>query len=99
MTRMPIAAGRFDMVLRRIRHSARRVSLPCYNARMIRDEKHTISNDGDTPRVKRGKARSFAWVLVLAIGVALIALGIAQGDMLDTWRKASLICYECIGIG
>ncbi|WP_462134372.1 CD1871A family CXXC motif-containing protein [Slackia piriformis] len=51
------------------------------------------------PRVKRGKARSFAWVLVLAIGVALIALGIAQGDMLDTWRKASLICYECIGIG
>ena len=73
--------------------------LPCYNARMIRDEKHTISNDGDTPRVKRGKARSFAWVLVLAIGVALIVLGIAQGDMLDTWRKASLICYECIGIG
>ena len=41
---------------------------------MIRDEKHAISNDGDTPRVKRGKARSFAWVLVLAIGVALIAL-------------------------
>ena len=66
---------------------------------MIRDEKHTISNDGDTPRAKRGKACSFAWVLVLAIGVALIALGIAQGDMLDTWRKASLICYECIGIG
>ena len=66
---------------------------------MIRDEKHAISNDGDTPRVKRGKARSFAWVLVLAIGVALIALGIAQGDMLYTWRKASLICYECIGIG
>lgn len=73
--------------------------MPCYNARMIRDEKHTILNDGDMPRVKRGKARSFAWVLVLAIGVALIALGIAQGDMLDTWRKASLICYECIGIG
>lgn len=66
---------------------------------MIRDEKHTISNGGGAPKGKRGKVRSFAWVFVLAIGVALIALGIAQGDMFDTWRKASLICYECIGIG
>ncbi|MDO4443199.1 MAG: CD1871A family CXXC motif-containing protein [Slackia sp.] len=40
-----------------------------------------------------------AWALVLAAAVVLIALGVAQGDMLDTWRKASLICYECIGIG
>ena len=48
------------------------------------------------PRTRRGKAR---WVLVLAVAAVLIALGIVQGDMLDTWRKASLICYECIGIG
>ncbi|MDO4590286.1 MAG: CD1871A family CXXC motif-containing protein [Slackia sp.] len=40
-----------------------------------------------------------AWVVVLIIAVVLMACGIAQGDMVDVWRKASLICYECIGIG
>lgn len=40
-----------------------------------------------------------AWAIVLVLAAALIALGVMQGDVLDVWRKASLICYECIGIG
>ena len=40
-----------------------------------------------------------AWVVVFIAAIVLIVLGIAQGEMLDVWRKASLICYECIGIG
>ena len=39
------------------------------------------------------------WAIVLAAAAALVALGLAQGDAADVWRKASLICYECIGIG
>ncbi|MCL1799367.1 MAG: hypothetical protein FWG23_06495 [Eggerthellaceae bacterium] len=39
------------------------------------------------------------WLLVLAIGILLIAVGTAQGGFADTLRKASLICYECIGVG
>lgn len=39
------------------------------------------------------------WLVVFAIGAVLVVLGIAQGDFQDTFRKAALICYECIGIG
>lgn len=39
------------------------------------------------------------WLVVLALGAVLIALGVAQGDFQDTLHKAALICYECIGIG
>lgn len=47
---------------------------------------------------KRG-FRMPAWAVVLAVAVALIVVGVLQGDALDVWRKASLVCYECIGIG
>lgn len=40
-----------------------------------------------------------AWAVVFIAAIVLIVLGVAQGEMLDVWRKASLICYECIGIG
>jgi hypothetical protein len=36
---------------------------------------------------------------MLVAAAALIAAGVAQGDALDTLRKAALICFECIGIG
>ena len=35
----------------------------------------------------------------LAIAAALIVTGLLQGDLLDTFQKASRICFECIGIG
>ncbi|MDR1082541.1 MAG: hypothetical protein LBL27_01565 [Coriobacteriales bacterium] len=37
--------------------------------------------------------------LLLALALLFIVLGLAQGDALDTLRKAALICFECIGIG
>jgi hypothetical protein len=36
---------------------------------------------------------------VLVIALVLIALGVANGDALDVYRKAARICFECIGIG
>lgn len=38
-------------------------------------------------------------LLILAVAAVLIVLGVAQGDALAVFRKASLVCYECIGIG
>ena len=36
---------------------------------------------------------------LLAAALTLIIIGLAQGDYMDTLRKAALICLECIGIG
>lgn len=55
-------------------------------------------NDSAASPSKR-RSRVPVWAIVLVLAAALIALGVMQGDELDVWRKASLICYECIGIG
>ena len=41
------------------------------------------------------------WVglLLAVLGVALMLLGIARGEMAVVLSKATLICMECIGIG
>lgn len=76
-------------------------SLPFAHATMRRmstnNENPLEAGSGASP-AKRG-FRVPAWAVVLAVAVVLIVLGIIQGDALDVWRKASLICYECIGIG
>lgn len=36
-------------------------------------------------------------LLILAVG--LIAVGLVTGEYKGVYRKASMICYECIGIG
>lgn len=38
-------------------------------------------------------------ICLLAIAIALIAIGIYAGDCQDIFNKATMICYECIGIG
>jgi len=38
-------------------------------------------------------------LVILAIGLALVVVGITQGGFVDVLRKAALICYECIGLG
>lgn len=35
----------------------------------------------------------------LAVAVALVAAGLSQGAFADVWRRAAMVCYECIGIG
>ena len=37
--------------------------------------------------------------LLLFIAIILIIIGINNGNMVDTYNKARLICFECIGIG
>jgi hypothetical protein len=37
--------------------------------------------------------------VALVLAVALLVLGVVQGDVFDTFQKASRICFECIGIG
>jgi len=44
------------------------------------------------------KQRIVGCVLFL-VAIALIIVGIAQGDYTDTLRKATIVCLECIGIG
>jgi len=36
---------------------------------------------------------------LLFIGVIFLIMGIINGDALETYKKAVLICLECIGIG
>lgn len=40
-----------------------------------------------------------AWLLGMLIGLALLGIGIRQGQLGVIWRKATMICMECIGIG
>lgn len=66
--------------------------------RMATINEQRLRNDSAASPSKR-RLRVPAWAIVLVLAAALIALGVMQGDALDVWRKASLICYECIGIG
>ena len=36
---------------------------------------------------------------VLAVGVALILVGVALGQPTHVWNKAAVVCFECIGLG
>ena len=38
-------------------------------------------------------------ILLLAIGILAVLLGVFRGELLDIFRKAVLLCLECIGIG
>lgn len=36
---------------------------------------------------------------LLIIGLALFVIGILNEEFMQVFRKATMICYECIGIG
>lgn len=40
-----------------------------------------------------------AWMLGAAVGVLLLGAGAVQGQLDVIWKKAVMICLECIGIG
>ena len=39
------------------------------------------------------------WPVGLAIGICLLAVGMAGEQLEEMYRKAVMICLECIGIG
>lgn len=43
--------------------------------------------------------KAFAWIAGLLTGVAFLAIGVLQGQFSIIWKKAVMICLECIGIG
>ncbi|MDD2534303.1 MAG: CD1871A family CXXC motif-containing protein [Eubacteriales bacterium] len=38
-------------------------------------------------------------LLIFGLGLVLLVGGIARGDMLALWRRATQLCLGCIGIG
>ena len=46
---------------------------------------------------KRSKA--YAWLAGLLAGALFLGIGALQGQFSVIWKKAAMICLECIGIG
>ena len=39
------------------------------------------------------------WLCGVLTGIAFLGIGAAQGQLAVIWRKATMICMECIGLG
>jgi len=39
------------------------------------------------------------WIVGLIIGVVFLSVGYQNGQLSEMYRKAVMICLECIGIG
>ena len=45
------------------------------------------------------KWKNKGWMVGLCIGVGFLTVGVLSGQLEDLYRKAIMICLECIGIG
>lgn len=43
--------------------------------------------------------RRYGWMAGLLAGILCLGIGAAQGQFAVIWRKAVMVCLECIGIG
>lgn len=43
--------------------------------------------------------QKYMWLWGVAAGIICLAIGALQGQFSVIWRKAVMICMECIGIG
>lgn len=43
--------------------------------------------------------RRYAWAAGALAGIFLLGIGAAQGQLAVIWKKAVMICLECIGVG
>ena len=41
----------------------------------------------------------YEWMFGVVLGVLFLVIGAFQGQFAVVWRKAVMICMECIGIG
>lgn len=39
------------------------------------------------------------WIILLTIGIIFLGIGFANNQLTEFFRKATMICLECIGIG
>lgn len=49
--------------------------------------------------IARRRAGEYGWLPGLLLGIIFLGIGAAQGQFGVIWRKAVMICLECIGIG
>lgn len=42
---------------------------------------------------------SYPWLFGVLIGILFLGIGFLQGQPAVMWKKAVMICMECIGIG
>ena len=47
----------------------------------------------------RSSAGKYGWLPGVLLGILFLGIGAAQGQLAVIWRKAVMICLECIGIG
>lgn len=43
--------------------------------------------------------KQYAWILGALTGVLFLGTGAVQGQFSIIWKKAVMICLDCIGIG
>ena len=44
-------------------------------------------------------SRKHVWLWGMLVGIVFLGIGAMQGQFALIWRKAVMICMECIGIG
>ena len=50
-------------------------------------------------RWNKNERKSPVWILSLTVGVIFLIVGYQDGQLEEMYRKAVMICLECIGIG
>lgn len=43
--------------------------------------------------------KEYGWMLGSLVGILFLGIGAAQGQFAVIWKKAVMICLECIGLG